>query len=169
MDETKPASMTPLPWSLYKPEDEISPQRLMSSKLLIGRKEMTAEVATINRHGDTGNGLFVVRACNSYQVMLAALTAAPGVDLCDSPAFNTSYVQWWERRRRALEMAQVFNGKVFNLPNSPRMQQLDVQNINAPVVQLVCPRCEWCSIGGGRLGDIPGAFYCLVCQHTFSA
>lgn len=53
---------------------------------------------------------------------------------------------------------------------SDRYTELDRANLNRPVHQLVCPRCE--ADGAAKQddgSDHPGCFECGVCGHSYLA
>lgn len=58
----------------------------------------------------------------------------------------------------------------MNELNSPRYRELDRQNLNKPLAEIVCPRCESREIQQDReMTDHPGIFECRACWHSFCA
>jgi len=58
----------------------------------------------------------------------------------------------------------------MNSPESDRYKEIDRDNLNKPVSELRCPRCESAHIQHDReISEHPGVFFCGDCYHTLMA
>jgi transposase-like protein len=58
----------------------------------------------------------------------------------------------------------------MNDPQSERYREINRTNMNKPVPELVCPRCESRNVVRGReTSDHPGCFACRDCAEMFWA
>lgn len=52
---------------------------------------------------------------------------------------------------------------------SSKYQQIDHDNLNKPMSELICPKCEAKDAKRDDSTDHPGCFECDVCHHGFMA
>ena len=58
----------------------------------------------------------------------------------------------------------------MNTPDSLAYQEIDKANLNKPMRELICPRCEAkAAKRDTELSEHPGVFECSSCGHSFMA
>ena len=59
----------------------------------------------------------------------------------------------------------------MNDQGSERYRQLDKANMNRPISELICPRCEakGQAENDREISEPPGVFFCKTCSHSYCA